>query len=198
MRIAWTKRLIGKGAFAPSPEWTAIRDSLHKAIKGVEWPAGAGSFSINPDRKANGVIPIKARVAELLKAEGWLTEQKWPIPDIASPGRMDGAHMSSQGLIAFEWETGNVASSHRSLNKICLGLTLGTIAGGVMAISTRALARCLTDRVGSAEEIQAYFPLWQHTPCQSGVLEIIAVEHDALDPNIPPIPKSISGRNLRP
>jgi hypothetical protein len=39
-----------------------------------------------------------------------------------SPGPIDAVLTEKQGDFAFEWETGNISSSHRALNKIALGL----------------------------------------------------------------------------
>ena len=194
MRIVNTIRLIGKGPLAASDEWKSIRDVALAAIKEVDWPDGTNKFTINPVPLQNGVTPIKSRMAKALKNKGWLMNERWPIPDIVAPGRMDGAFKSSQGLVAFEWETGNISSSHRSLNKVCLGLHLGTIVGGILAVSARQLQQYLTDRVGSYEELRAYFPLWQATPCDLGVLEIIVVTYDRVSEQVPLIPKAKTGR----
>jgi hypothetical protein len=70
---------------------------------------------------------------------------------------MDAAYLSSHGLVAFEWETGNVASCHRSINKICLGFHIGAIAGGILALSSNSLYPYLTDRVGTSARSSATF-----------------------------------------
>lgn len=194
MKVANTIRLIGKGPLAASAEWKSVRDLALAAIKEVDWPNGTKRFTINPTPLQNGVVPIKSRMATALGSQGWLLNERWPIPDMTAPGRMDGAIKTSHGLVAFEWETGNISSSHRSLNKVCLGLTLGTIAGGILAVSARQLQQYLTDRVGSYEELRAYFPLWQATPCDLGVLEIIVVTYDQLSDKVPLIPKAKTGR----
>ena len=92
---------------------------------------------------------------------------------------MDAAYDSTYGLVAFEWETGNIASSHRSINKIYLGFHIGAIAGGVLALSSNRLYPYLTDRIGNIGELERYFPLWMNTPCDQGVFEIIVVEYPA-------------------
>jgi hypothetical protein len=107
---------------------------------------------------------------------------------------MDAAYFSSQGLVAFEWETGNISSSHRSINKICLGFHLGVIVGGILAVSSNKLYPYLTDRIGNIGELERYFPLWSNTPCSQGVFEIVVVEHDVESPNVPLIPKGKEGQ----
>jgi Restriction endonuclease BamHI len=197
VKVVEVKRILGKGALAPSPEWQAIRASVVEAIQTVDWPAGSGKFTINPARHGNGVKPIQQRAAQLLNDHGWQAQYLWPIADRNRPGKMDAAYVSTQGLVAFEWETGNIASSHRSINKICLGLHIGAIVGGILALASNRLYPYLTDRIGNIGEIERYFPLWASTPCDQGVLEIIVVEHDAISTNVAPIPKGTEGRARR-
>lgn len=185
VKIVEVKRVLGKGTLAPSPEWATIRDAVLQAIALVDWPPGSGKFTINPTRHGNGVGPIQRRAAKLLDQNGWKAQYPWPIADRTQPGRMDAAYFSSHGLVAFEWETGNIASCHRSINKICLGFHIGAIAGGILALSSNRLYPFLTDRVGNIGEIERYFPLWSATPCDQGVLEIIVVEHDATSSKAP-------------
>lgn len=196
MKVVAVKRLIGKGVLAPSPEWHRIRETVRHAIEAVDWPVGSGRFTIQPVKHGNGVKPIQDRAAQLLNSEGWMPQVPWPIDDTSRPGRMDAAYMSSAGLVAFEWETGNVSSSHRSINKMCLGLHVGAIAGGLMAVSSNRLAPYLTDRIGNIGELERYFPLWSSTPCDQGVLEILVVEHDNESDDAPLIPKGTAGRAM--
>ena len=197
MKIVGVRRVIGKGPLAPSAEWEKIRESVIAALSAVDWPLGSGKFTVNPTPHGNGVQPIQERAAGMLDGKGWEAQRRWPISDIRQPGRMDAAYISSRGLVAFEWETGNIASSHRSINKICLGFTIGAIAGGILAISSRKLYPYLTDRVGNFGEIEPYIPLWSATPCQEAVFEIIVVEHDATNDDVPLIPKKMTGRAVR-
>lgn len=193
LRVIETIRVLGKGSLAPSDEWRSIRASVVSSLTKVVWPEGSADFAINPSRKQNGVKPITGLAAEHLKALGWELCVKWPIDESKSPADMDGAFRSSAGLVAFEWETGNIASAHRSMNKMCLGLYLGALAGGILAISSNNLAQYLTDRVGNIGELRRYVPLWTATPCHAGVLEILVVEYDRIDPSTPLIPKGKSG-----
>jgi hypothetical protein len=193
VKVVEVKRVLGKGMLAPSPEWTHIRETVIQAICRVDWPPGSGKFTINPTKHGNGVTPIQRRAASLLNEGGWRAQYQWPIADRSQPGRMDAAYFSTHGLVAFEWETGNVASCHRSINKICLGFHIGAIAGGILALSSNRLCPYLTDRVGNIGEIERYFPLWSATPCDQGVLEILVVEHDATATDAPLIPKGKEG-----
>jgi hypothetical protein len=55
----------------------------------------------------------------------------------------------------------------------------------------------LTDRIGSYSEIEPYFPVWRNLKVREGALAVIEIEHDALSPDVPVIPKGTDGRALR-
>jgi hypothetical protein len=111
-------------------------------------------------------------------------------------GAFDAATEVGDKFFAVEWETGNISSTHRSLNKMALGLINDVLIGAVLILPTRALYRYLTDRVGSYEEIEPYFPLWRSIAVSSGFLGVMAIEHDTTDINSPRIPKGTNGRAL--
>ena len=99
--------------------------------------------------------------------------------------------------MAIEWETGNISSSHRSLNKMALGLMRGTIAAGILVVPSRELYRYLTDRVGNMQELEPYLDLWKSIPCTfGGILQVIAIEHDSTSTKVPRILKGTDGRAL--
>lgn len=202
MKIVNVEELISKGSFSKSQEWKDIRDVAINAAKAVVWPPGSGDFTIYPESgkksgEGNGVKPIKNAAMSYLSEQGWEQEYPWPIEHRVKPGKMDAAFHSSQGLVALEWETGNISSSHRSMNKMCLGLITDVIVAGILIVPSRALYPYLTDRIGNVAELEPYFPLWSVTPCKEGVLEIIVVEHDAESTEVPRIPKGTDGRAKR-
>lgn len=96
-----------------------------------------------------------------------------------------------------EWETGNISSSHRALNKMALGLLQGTLLAGVLIVPSRDLYRYLTDRIGSISEIEPYFPLYRSIPCREGILTVMVIEHDGFRAGVGRIPKGTDGRALR-
>lgn len=93
-----------------------------------------------------------------------------------------------------EWETGNISSSHRSVNKMALAMLKKRLSGGVLVLPTRPLYRFLTDRIGNYEEIEPYFDLWRALPIESGFLLVIGVEHDKTSETVDRIPKGTDGR----
>lgn len=201
MKIVATHELIARGEFAQSAEWQQIRQTVHEAIRAVVWPPGAENFTIYPQsgkkrEEGNGVKPIKDAAVLYLQQRGWTAEYPWPVGARVRPGKIDAAFQSSRGLVGFEWETGNVSSSHRALNKLCLGLLRGDTVGGCLVVPSRNLYRFLTDRVGNVSELEPYFEFWAATPCKEGTLDVLVIEHDAESLDVPRISKGTDGRSL--
>ena len=98
--------------------------------------------------------------------------------------------------MAAEWETGNISSSHRAMNKMALGLMQEVLIGGILILPTREMYHYLTDRIGNFEELEPYFPLWRAVACREGILGVVSVEHDAVSRDVPRIPKATNGRAL--
>lgn len=201
MKIVREETLISVGEYARSAKWKRSRQKLYKAIRGVDWPRGSGSFTIHPESgkkrgKGNGVTPIKNGLMEELRRQGWKLQEPLDIAILQRPGKLDAVLYTPFGPVALEWETGNISSSHRALNKMALGLLKGVLAAGILVVPSRELYQYLTDRVGNMAELEPYLDLWKSIPCRAGILEIVAVEHDATSRNVPRIPKGTSGRAL--
>jgi hypothetical protein len=81
-----------------------------------------------------------------------------------------------------EWETGNISSSHRSLNKMCLALMGDVADAAVLVVPSWYLYPHLTDRIGNIRELQPYFYLWSQLGglVNRGLLAVVEVEHDEL------------------
>ena len=201
MKIVQVKSLIRRGGFAESRTWKTVRDRLHQSICSVDWPPGTGTFTIHPESgkkrgEGNGVTPIKSKLMADLVAQGWKLEEPLDLGTFKRPGKLDAVLYTEYGPIALEWETGNISSSHRALNKMALGLLLGDLACGILVVPSRSLYRYLTDRIGNFSELEPYIPLWSSIPCEQGVLEIVVIEHDATSLDVPRIRKGTSGRAL--
>ena len=202
MKIVRIETPLSVGKFATSREWKAIRADLHEKIKKVGWPPGSKTFTIYPESgkrrgEGNGVVPIKNGLMDELVKHKWKREQPLEIAISKRPGDIDAILETPSGkLVALEWETGNISSSHRSLNKMSLGLLKGILSAGTLVLPSRKLYRFLTDRIGNFDEIEPYLDLWKSVPCKDGVLEIVVVEHDAESRRVPRIPKGTDGRAL--
>jgi hypothetical protein len=202
MRIEHVELLVSRGSFPNSKEWLKIRKALHVAIEKVDWPPGSGKFSIYPQSgkksgEGNGVGPIKNSLMEQLKLAAWKLEEPLDISTVKRPGKLDAVLYTKAGPFAVEWETGNISSSHRALNKMALGMMKGVLIGGTLIVPTRNLYQYLTDRIGNWDEIEPYVDLWKALPIPEGVLEIVVIEHDETNIKSPRIPKATDGRALR-
>ena len=202
MKIVHIETLIDAGSFSDSPAWYRIREQIMGAIKSVEWPPGSGSFTLydQPGKKrgeGSGVKPIKDACMEKLRKNGWSLETPVDIATVKKPGKMDATYPVGEKLFCVEWETGNISSSHRAINKMALGLLQRTLIGGVLIVPTRVMYKYLTDRVGNYPELEPYFPLWRSVPVEEGLLAVMAIEHDAVSKDVPRIEKGTDGRALQ-
>lgn len=148
MKIVREQTLICRGRFARSRKWSLVRRSLYGAIKKVAWPPGSRSFTIYPESgkkrgQGNGVTPIKDGLMKKLRNEGWKLEEPLDIAILHRPGKLDAVLYTEYGPIALEWETGNISSSHRALNKMALGLQKGVLACGILVVPSRELYKYL-------------------------------------------------------
>ncbi|MBI3969856.1 MAG: hypothetical protein HY332_01085 [Chloroflexi bacterium] len=209
MKLVTITDLISAGSFPGSPTHGRVMGDLREAIAAVHWPPGSAHFTIYPESgkkrgAGNGVGPIKQGFVEKLKTLGWRLEERYPQRttgqrQVHRPGAFDAwLDLSSDGWSPFvtEWETGNISSSHRAINKMAMGLLGGHISAGVLVLPTRALYRYLTDRVGNYQELEPYFPLWSALSIKDGYLGVVAVEHDATSTEVPRITKGTDGRAL--
>jgi len=202
MKIIHIETLISVGAFSKSRIWKTTRKAVHKAIRAVSWPPGAQRFTIYPESgkkrgKGNGVKPIKSGLMIELKEQKWQLEAALELITNDKPGKFDAILETAYGHVALEWETGNISSSHRALNKMALGIMKQWLIGGVLVVPTREFYQYLTDRVGNWNELVPYLDLWRSVPCKNGVLEIVVVEHDAVSKKVPKIPKGTDGRAIQ-
>ena len=197
-----TERLIDTGGFSQSEQWQQIEGHIKAAIMSIQWPPGSGSFTLydQPGKKpgeGNGVKPIKEACMQTLKGLGWHLETRVDIATVKRPGPMDATYPVGDRLFCVEWETGNISSSHRALNKMALGILKGVLIGGALIVPTREMYRYLTDRVGNLLELEPYFPLWKSLNVGEGLLAVLAVEHDAVSKDVRRIVKGTDGRALR-
>lgn len=205
MRLVATHELIRRGGFPESIDWERASLELRRAIAAVTWPPGEEvHFFLDPKYDGsspaleNGVKPIKEAFQRALVNDGWVLEQRPHVIDEGGkPGKLDAVKALPKGLIAVEWETGNISSTHRALNKMALGLLQGTLLAGVLILPSRDLYRYLTDRIGNIAEIEPYFPLYRSIQCIEGVLAIMVIEHDGFRVGVGRIPKGTDGRALR-
>lgn len=212
MRIVESLNLVQAGSFPRTATWKRATGDVEQAIRLAVWPFSRKRFHLNPDpirdrkgkldRHPNGVMLIKQPIINFLDSSGWKTEALPELPvgedgkDVLRTGDLDALLLDRGRYVGFEWETGNVSSSHRAINKLLDGITRGTLQGGILVLPMRETQRYLTDRVGNFEELAPYFELWRRYPIEEGALRLFGVAHDILDSTVPHIPKGKDGRAL--
>src|SRR5260370_27667241 len=120
MKIVETIDVLALGRIPELADWITACENVRSAVEVTDWPHGSGKFRLNPGtvRHANGVMPIKFSCMQKLKALRWRLEQL-PRELAGVPmGDLDAMLETAEGPIGFEWETGNISSSHRAINKI--------------------------------------------------------------------------------
>ena len=199
MKIVGVHTLVSRGNYAQSKHWAATRAQIRAAIRSCTWPPGSDRFTIYPQSgkkrgQGNGVGPIKKGFVDELKKRGWAIEA--PAKNLLGQalGDFDAVLPGPEKPIVAEWETGNISSSHRSMNKLTMLVADNVISAGTLVVPSRKLYVFLTDRIGNIQELEPYFRLWRSVPCKKGVLQILVVEHDAESYGVRRIPKLTAGR----
>jgi hypothetical protein len=192
MKLIIEKKLIEVGEFVKSDKYKELHQNITDAILTVSW-ADPHMFIINPVPKGNGVLPIKNNFIAHLVRHGWEAEVSTSIIEGLNPGPIDAIYRTDKGIVAVEWETGNISSSHRALNKIALGIIQKQLIGGFLIIPMRSLSKYLTDRIGNYEELAPYFHLYPNLSIAEGVMSVFGVEHDRISTEVVLIPKGKDG-----
>lgn len=201
MKIVETYDILNPLLFETSEELRKAWSEVEKAIIVTDWPHGSGKFTIFPESgkkrgQGNGVKPIKIPCIDYLRKCGWDVE-KLPQKIKASiirPGDIDALKSTPEGFVAFEWETGNISSSHRALNKLFYIMQETDTLAGILVVPSDEMKKYLTDRVGNIGELRPYFQLWSNLTGIVGAVRVVAVEHDATSLDVPKIPKGTDGR----
>jgi hypothetical protein len=211
MKWLRTLILIDQGDVISSKDWMTVHKSYVRAIRSIDHPAGTGKLSLRRKVKLpraqwrrNGVGYLRARFLEnMQKVEGWKPEtnvdlgrdrKQPPIklypsletyrePITSDFGGFDFTTIGPEGAkVAIEWETGNISSSHRSMNKLGIALMSGTVQIGVLILPSRNLYEHLTDRIGNIGELSGYLSMWEglKSGVKRGLLAVSVVEHDNL------------------
>lgn len=135
-----------------------------------------------------------------LKNHGWILEDRIDVGVTSTkPGPMDATLQYANSYIALEWETGNISSSHRAINKMVSGLIKGTLICGILILPSRDMYNYLTDSVGNFRELEPYFPVWKKANynIDRGALIVYEIEQDNVSSEITPYKKGTDGRALK-
>lgn len=227
MKCLRTLILFAQGDVISSEDWKDLHESYVRSIASIDHPRGSGSLQlrrkvklVNGQWARNGVGYLRSRFLDhMTTAENWRPEmnvdlgrdrEQPPIrlypslesyrePITSDFGGFDFISTGSRGLkVAIEWETGNISSSHRSMNKLAIALSNGIIQVGVLIVPSRDLYEHLTDRVGNIGELSGYLSMWKSlkSSVPRGLLALTVVEHDTLtsDAEFPYLPTGNDGR----
>lgn len=228
MKWLRTLVLFDKGGVVTSGDWETLHAAYVRAIERIEHPNGTGRLMLRKkvyDKASkqwdrNGVTPMKAQfLRSMVDDEHWRPEGEFKIGAPTKPpairlypeltphheeitsefGAFDFITSTLSGMhVAIEWETGNISSSHRSMNKLAIALAAGQIQAGVLIVPSRDLYQHLTDRIGNIGELSPYLPMWSglSSTVDRGLLAVTVVEHDELtdDETLPYLGKGKDGR----
>lgn len=198
MKLVHEEVLLGQSFANLSPVIAGCLNDVRSAIGNVVWPERSRKFTIRPVVDGNGILPIKVGFVRKLKTLGWKLEERPVLAKGLGPGKVDALKLLVGGRqFAAEWETGNISSSHRALNKICMGILEGHLAGGVLILPDRDLYQYLTQRIGNYKELAPYFPVYRHLKEVEGFLAVFAVSHDRISDEVALIPKGMDGHSLQ-
>ncbi|HVW72483.1 MAG TPA: hypothetical protein VHC39_02500 [Rhizomicrobium sp.] len=229
MKWLRTLVLINQGDIISSKDWNTVHESYVRSIRSIDHPAESGTLSLrrkmrlpNDQWQRNGVGYLRARFLDHMRnIEGWKSEtdvdlgrdreqpaiklfpsmESYREPITSDFGGFDFTTIGPNGSkVAIEWETGNISSSHRSMNKLGMALMNEVVQIGVLIVPSRNLYEHLTDRIGNIGELSGYLSLWEglKTGVKKGLLAITVVEHDALtdDAAVPFLKSGNDGRAI--
>jgi hypothetical protein len=227
MKWLRTLIVFDRGDIAKSTDWQAIHESYVRSIQRIDFPEHSGSLTLRRKTKRpdgqynrNGVVYLRRRFLDHMEGdEDWHPEVGFDLgqdrvapelrvfpsmnlhrePITSEFGDFDFVTTAPAGMqVAIEWETGNISSSHRSLNKLAIALTSAKIQAGVLIVPSRSLYDHLTDRIGNIGELSGYLSMWKdlESRVDRGLLAISIVEHDFLtdDPTFSYLPMGKDGR----
>jgi hypothetical protein len=214
--MKWLRTLVlfDQGQVMRSDDWKSVHESYVRAITRIDHPQGAGTLKLrrkvkeNAQWKRNGVNYLRSRfLGHMVDEEGWKSEggvdlardrrqpaiklypslESYREPITSDFGGFDFMTTAAAGThIAIEWETGNISSSHRSMNKLAIALANDVVQVGVLIVPSRSLYEHLTDRIGNIGELSGYLSMWESMKVgvKRGLLAITVVEHDELTDDV--------------
>lgn len=219
--------LFDQGRVSSEQDWQDFHESYLRSIAKIDHPSGSGCLKLRKKFRGddgqwrrNGVKYLKNRFLGHMKTdEHWIPEEKvglsadrkqsslrlypsleqYQEPITSNFGGFDFAIQGKgKNKAAIEWETGNISSSHRSMNKLAIALKSGVIDIGVLIVPSRPLYEHLTDRIGNISELSGYLDMWADlgATVNRGLLAVTVVEHDELtdDSDFPYLSRGNDGR----
>ena len=153
----------------------------------------------NSEKNCNGVVPVKEQCYVILEQQYlWYREKplKYLHYDVKKGGPIDVykefVSNNKDLRVGLEFETGNISSAHRSINKLCLGLEKGELDIAMLMLPIKKMAFYLTDRISNYEELEPYFILLNSRP-----FIVFGFDADEYSSNIALLPKGKDGMSKR-
>ena len=150
----------------------------------------------NSEKNCNGVVPLKEPCYRMLEeGYGWYREKSLDI--LSEKGGPIDVYKSFVDNdvnfnVGIEFETGNISSAHRAMNKLSLGVHNQELHLAVLMMPMHSLSYYLTDRVSNYEELKPYFPLISDIP-----FIMIGFDVETYSSNIPCLSKGRDGMSTR-
>ena len=150
----------------------------------------------NSEKNCNGVVPLKEPCYRMLEEEyGWYREK--PLDILSEKGGPIDVYKSFADRnvcfnVGIEFETGNISSAHRSMNKLSLGVHNNELHLAVLMMPMHRLSYYLTDRVSNYEELRPYFSLVSDVP-----FIMIGFDVEDYSSNVPCLAKGRDGMSNR-
>lgn len=187
-------KLINQNHYAEQAFHEIERSILDNKTNGMD------HFVINSSEKnCNGVVPIKEKCYQILEYQyDWFREK--PLPYLRDEAKKGGpidvykqfGSMNSLFRVGLEFETGNISSAHRSINKLCVGIRQHDLDMAFLMMPIKKFAFYLTDRVSNYEELEPYFVLLDSYP-----FVVFGFDAEEYNPNVPLLPKGKDGMSHR-
>ena len=175
-------------------------EEVVSAICSSVWPIDSKTFIINnTEKNGNGVVPVKELCYVMLEETyNWFREKPLDVLKLekkkGGPIDVYKEFIENNDIkrVGLEFETGNISSAHRSMNKLLLGLNRQELDLAIILMPAFELSYYLTDRVSNYEELEPYFENTEGKP-----FIYIGFNADGFDPNVPFIPKGKDGMSNR-
>lgn len=198
---------IAKEYITPSAQYLLNNNPLAKqaytevfeSIKSIVTDQHSEFYINNTEKNGNGVVPIKEKCYIKLENDFlWFREK--PLAYLKKEMKKGGPidvykefFKDDQQLnVGLEFETGNISSAHRSMNKLAVGLKRKEIQLAILMMPIKQLSFYLTDRVSNYEELEPYFCIVEDNP-----YIIIGFDAEHYCDNVPFLPKGKDGMSHR-
>ena len=162
---------LAKDLLTNNPLARVATEEVYDSIRSIV-SEGKDVFILNNAAKnCNGVVPIKENCYIRLE-DNYLWFREKPLTYLHSEQKKGGpidvykefTQDAERLRVGLEFETGNISSAHRSINKLKVGLMRDELDLAIVIMPVKHLSFYLTDRVSNYEELAPYFILLEDTP----------------------------------